>query len=178
MTDDIPPGWSHNPSAWPRRLPGLILALTGLGIATYLGLYQLHVVATVWEPFFGAGSRYILRESSIARLLPVPDALLGAFLYFLEFLAENFGGADRWRTRPWVVVLLGILAALMGIGGVLLAVAQPVLFGAFCTLCLASAACSILLFFAVLDEVRATLHHLRGQRAGGGVDPRRPAART
>jgi uncharacterized membrane protein len=121
----------------------------------------------VWEPFFGAGNRHILRESSIAHALPIPDALLGAFLYLLEFVAESVAGPGRWRTAPWVVIGLGILAALMGLGGVFLAVAQPLLFGALCTLCLASATCSILIFFAVLGEVRAALGHLSRETAAG-----------
>ncbi len=167
MADETPPGWTDNPSAWSRRLPTLLLALCGLGIALYLGLYQLHIVATVWEPFFGSGSRQILRESSIARMLPVPDALIGAFLYFLEVVADSIGGQDRWRTMPWIVLVLGLLALGMGLGSIGLVIAQPTLFGAFCTLCLGSAACSLLLFLGVLKEVRATIHYLRYEKARG-----------
>ena len=165
--DGIPPGWTANPSAWSRRLPGLLLALSGLGIAIYLGLYQLHVLPTVWEPFFGDGSRRILRESSIAHMLPVPDALIGAFMYFLEVMADCIGGQERWRTKPWIVVVLGLLALGMGIGSIGLIIAQPTLFDAFCTLCLGSAACSILLLLATVDEVWATIHYLRWEKARG-----------
>jgi hypothetical protein len=49
---DIPPGWGHNPSKWSRRLPVLLLALADCGIATYLALYQVDVLPTVWEPLF------------------------------------------------------------------------------------------------------------------------------
>ena len=69
MTDKenkIPPGWSYNPSAWPERVPLLIIAAAGLLIALYLGLYQLHIFSTVWEPFFGNGTKKIL-TSSVAR---------------------------------------------------------------------------------------------------------------
>jgi hypothetical protein len=41
------------------------------------------VFTRVWEPFFGEGSRVIL-TSSVSRLLPVPDAALGAFGYLLD----------------------------------------------------------------------------------------------
>jgi len=35
MTDQgVPPGWGHNPSRWSFRLPVLLLALAGCGIAT------------------------------------------------------------------------------------------------------------------------------------------------
>src|SRR3954454_11231365 len=145
MMDDRPPGWSYNPLAWSERLPVLALALAGCAIATYLALYQLDVVAHVWEPFFGSGSRRILKESSIAHLLPIPDALLGAVVYVLDAAADVLGGRTRWRPLPWAVLLLGLISAALGAGGGGLAICQPVLFGAYCTLCLASAACSILM---------------------------------
>jgi hypothetical protein len=50
---DVPPGWDYNPSAWRERLPVLLLGLAGLAVASYLALFQLGVLAEVWEPFFG-----------------------------------------------------------------------------------------------------------------------------
>jgi uncharacterized membrane protein len=167
MDRDIPPGRGHNPSAWAWRWPVLALGLIGCGIATYLALYQVRVLADVWEPFFGNGSTRILRESAVARLLPVPDAALGAFAYLLEVVAGFIGGRDRWRSKPWAVLLTGLAATGLGVTGVLLALSQPLLFGAYCTLCLASAACSVLSFAAAFDEVRACLHHLARRRASG-----------
>jgi uncharacterized membrane protein len=167
MADDIPPGMTHNPSAWRHRLLVLIPALIGLGIATYLGLYQLGVIATVWEPFFGNGSHVILKESGIARALPIPDALLGALAYLTEVIADCLGGESRWRTAPWAVLLLGVVATLLALGGVVLVIAQPMLYGNFCTLCLTSAACSALAFLAALGEIRAALGHLRREKAQG-----------
>jgi uncharacterized membrane protein len=167
MDRDIPPGWSYNPSAWSERWPVLALALAGCGIATYLTLYQVHILSTVWEPFFGNGSTLILRKSAIAHLLPVPDASLGAFVYFLDVVADSIGGHDRWRSKPWAVLLLGLISTGLGFVGVLLAIFQPVLFGAYCTLCLGSAICSVLMVGAVLDEVLASLQHLARQHARG-----------
>jgi hypothetical protein len=163
----IPPGWEHNPSRWAKRLPVLVLALAGFCIAGYLALYQLDVVPTVWEPFFGNGSKRILKESSIAHLLPIPDAALGALMYLAEAVADCIGGPVRWRTKPWAVFLFGLIACGLGITGVVLVICQPVLFGAFCTLCLASAACSLLLAAAALGEVWATWQHLQRQSHHG-----------
>ena len=89
---ELPPGWTYNPSRWSERLPVLALALTGFGIAAYLGMYQLGAFPVVWEPFFGDGSHRILKESSIAHLLPVPDAILGAVVYLLDATAGSIGG--------------------------------------------------------------------------------------
>ena len=99
--NETAPGWSFNPSAWSRRFPAFVLALTGLGIATYLTLFQVGMFAEVWEPFFGNGSKLLLKQSSIAHLLPIPDAALGAIAYFLDALLDIFGGRTRWRTAPW-----------------------------------------------------------------------------
>ena len=91
---DGPPGWDYNPSDWSQRLPIVALALAGFGIATYLALYQWGVLARVWEPFFGDGSRVIL-NSSVSHLLPVPDAALGAIGYLLDAATGVIGGRQR-----------------------------------------------------------------------------------
>ena len=94
-----PPEWHYNPSGWSQRLPIVALAFVGFGIALYLALYQWDVFASVWEPFVGEGSRVIL-TSSISRLLPVPDAALGAFGYLLDAVAGITGGASVGARCP------------------------------------------------------------------------------
>ncbi len=71
-------GETSNPSTWSHRLPVLVLALLGCGISAYLTLYQWHVTASVWDPLFGASSTESVLTSFVSRLLPVPDATLGA----------------------------------------------------------------------------------------------------
>ena len=164
---DRPPGWRYNPSAWRHRLPILVLAVIGFAIATYLTLYQLGVLAEVWEPFFGNGSNRILRQSAVAHLLPVPDAALGAFVYLLDAIADVAGGRVRWRTAPGFVLVFGLIALSLGVVGVLLAILQPTLFGAFCTLCLASAACSVLTAVLAAPEVLAAVQGIRRQKTSG-----------
>jgi hypothetical protein len=184
MTDQqqssgIPPGWDYNPSTWWRRLPTLVLALIGCGVASYLALFQLGVFSTVWEPFFRDGSRGILLGSSIAHLLPIPDAAVGAAGYATEAVLDLIGGDARWRTRPCAAIAFTLLACCFWTGSILLSIFQPVLFGAWCTLCLASASISILILGPAIDELLASLQHLKRQRASGrsvwrafwGLDP-------
>ncbi|HXH81353.1 MAG TPA: vitamin K epoxide reductase family protein [Candidatus Tectomicrobia bacterium] len=171
MTDDParPPGWTANPSSWSQRLPIAGLALLGFAIALYLALFQWGVLPTVWEPFFGAGSRIIL-ESPVSRILPIPDAALGAFGYLADAVTALVGGRDRWRTMPWIVVLFGVAVGPLGAVSVLLVILQPVLLGAWCTLCLASAVVSVAMIGPALDEVLASVQHLRRvQRSGGSL---------
>ncbi|MGH7875641.1 MAG: hypothetical protein ACREQO_25900 [Candidatus Binatia bacterium] len=65
------------------------MVLVGFGIALYLFLYQLGLFLNVWEPFFGNGSRKVL-QSHLTRVLPVPDAALGALGYLIEVAPVMF----------------------------------------------------------------------------------------
>lgn len=162
----IPPGWRYNPSLQSQRFPIIVLAFAGFFIAGYLSLYQLDLIADVWEPFFGAGSRTIL-DSSVSHVLPIPDAALGAFAYLLDAVTGAVGGRDRWRTMPWIVVLFGIAVGPLGVVSVTLVVFQPVLFDAWCSLCLGSAVISLLMIGPAMDEVLASLQHLRREYVQG-----------
>lgn len=164
-----PPGWDYNPSTWAQRLPIVGLALVGFAIAAYLAAFQAGLVASVWEPFFGGGSRRVL-ESWVSKLLPVSDATLGALGYLADAVTGAIGRRERWRTMPWLVVIFGIFVGPLGAVSVLLVILQPVLFDSWCTLCLATAVISVLMIGPAMDEVLASLQHLRReQRAGRGV---------
>lgn len=156
----IPPGWSYNPATWGQRLPIVALAIVGFGIATYLSLFQLKVISDVWEPFFGNGSRKIL-TSGVSKILPVPDAVLGALGYLTDALAGVIGGTKRWRTMPWIVVAFGVFVGPLGAISILLVILQPVLYDAWCTLCLTTAAISIIMIGPAMDEMMASLQYLR-----------------
>jgi uncharacterized membrane protein len=161
-----PPAWDYNPSAWSQRWPLILIALIGFIIALYLGLYQLDVISSVWEPFFGNGSAKVL-NSEVSQALPVPDALLGAFGYLLDAVTGVIGNTSRWRTKPWIVVLFGIATGPLGLVSVLLVIFQPVLVGAWCTLCIVTAIISIVMISPALDELLASLQYLqRVERKG------------
>jgi uncharacterized membrane protein len=171
----------EDPSAWSHRLPAAGLACLGVAVATYLLLFQVGAIGAVWEPLTGDGSRRVL-TSSLAAALPIPDAGVGAAAYALEAVLLVAGGAVRWRRRPWLVLSLGLVAAGVAAGGVALVAVQAFVIGAFCTLCLASAAISMVLFGLAIPEVRASVRHVRhaldrgtpARTAIGG----RPPART
>ncbi len=157
---ETPPGWSYNPSAWPERIPIVVLALGGTAIATYLALYQWRVFSTVWEPFFGNGSEKIL-NSSVSRLLPIPDAALGAISYLLDVVTGIIGGTERWRTMPWIVIVFGLFVGPLGLVSITLVILQPVLFDAWCTLCLSSAVISLWMIGPAMDEMLASLQFMK-----------------
>jgi len=148
------------PSDWRHRVPVILLSLAGFATAAILTLFQLGLLDTVWEPFFGDGSRRVL-TSSLSTALPVPDASLGAAAYLTEAVLEALGGRGRWRGHPWVVLAAGAVAAGLGLAALGLIAAQVFFVRDFCTLCLTSAAISLLIAGLVAPEVRAALRRLR-----------------
>jgi uncharacterized membrane protein len=164
----IPSGWDYNPSAWRQRWPIIGLALIGAAIAGYLALFQLGFIQSVWEPFFGDGSERILTSWVSELLHPIPDAGLGAFSYFLDAVTGVIGGRRRWKTMPWIVVLFGVAVGPLGVVSVTLVILQPALFDTWCTLCLASGVVSVVMIGPAMDEVLASLQHLRRVSRRGG----------
>lgn len=161
--DAIPPGFSHNPTAWGRRALLFALALAGLVVAAYLTLHQVGVIDAVWDPVFGASSS----EAVLTLTEPVPDAAGGVAAYASELALLLVGGSVRWRTRPWACIALGAVLAAGAAVSVALIVIQPAVAGAWCGLCLVSAALSLLLFALGIGEARAALGHVRRTRARG-----------
>jgi hypothetical protein len=163
---DVPPGWSYNPSSWGQRLPLVGIAVAGFIFAGYLSLYQFRVIKEVWEPFFGNGSLKIL-NSPVSTMLPVPDAALGALGYVADAISGVIGGTKRWKTIPWIVIIFGLFVGPLGVVSVLLVILQPVAFNAWCTFCLASAACSIIMIGPAMDELLACLQYMKRCKKAG-----------
>ena len=69
---------------------------------------------------------------------------------------------------PWVVIVFGVAVGPLGLTSVLLVIAQPLLYDAFCTLCLASAMVSLALIGPAFDEVLASLQQIQRVRRAGG----------
>jgi hypothetical protein len=163
---DTPPGWSYNPSDWFQRGPIIAMAFVGFFLSRYLAAYQLGHTAYPWDPFFGDGTRRVL-DSDVSKAWPISDAGLGAVSYMLEALSGLMGGQNRWRTMPWMVVMFGILVVPLGVISIVLVILQPVAVGAWCTLCLITAAAMLIMIAPALDEVVAMSQFLaEAQREG------------
>jgi hypothetical protein len=169
---EIPPGWSYNPSSWHQRAPMIALAFMSWLISRHLAAYQLGYITTIWEPFFGEGTVRVL-TSEVSRAWPVSDAGLGALAYTLEMLMAWMGGKTRWRSMPWMVTFFFILVVPLGIVSIVLVILQPIAVGAWCTLCLASAALMLVMIPFTVDEVVAM-----GQFLAQSVREGKPLWRT
>ncbi|MGE5520675.1 MAG: vitamin K epoxide reductase family protein [Candidatus Dadabacteria bacterium] len=156
----IPPAWGYNPSTWAQRIPLVIIGMVGFCIALYLSLYQMHIIEHAWDPFFGSGTEMVL-ESKLSKKFPLPDALLGAFGYLVDVIAGIIGGEQRWKTKPFMVILFGIAVGPLGLVSIFLVISQPVIVGHWCTLCLCSAALSLVMISPAMDEFLASLQYLQ-----------------
>jgi uncharacterized membrane protein len=163
---DVPEGWSYNPSAWPHRIPVILLASASFLIAAYMAAFQLGYIERVWDPVFGGGTMRVL-TSEVSRAWPVSDAALGAATYLIDLVMVCTGDQRRWRTMPWVVLVFGVLVVPVGVVSVVLIILQPLVVGAWCAWCLVTASATLTVSTLALDEVAATLQLLRHVRRSG-----------
>jgi len=155
--DDIPEGWTYNPSAWPQRMPVMFLALCCWFMSRYMAYYQLGYTDTIYDPFFGSEGTVKVITSALSKSFPIADAGLAAFLYSLEFILGAKGSSRRWRTMPWIVICFGILVVPVGLGSIILICCQPIIVGHWCTWCLLTAGCMLAMISLTIDEAMASL---------------------
>lgn len=161
--DAIPEPWDYNPSNWEQRVRVCLVALVGFLIAAYMGLYQLGLIRTVWDPVFGEQTVQVLDSDlshSMSRWFRVGDAAFGALAYLGDIVFALAGSTRRWQYRPWLVLVFGFDVIPLGIVSVILVVAQGAVVGAWCFLCLVTALISLVLIALAYDEVWSCLKYL------------------
>ena len=162
---DAAPPWDHNPSAWSQRVPLCILATVAFFISTYMALYQWRLVGTVWDPVFGSEATRGVLDSDVSHRMMgwfgMPDAALGAVAYLGDAVFGLAGSTQRWRYRPWLVVLFGIDVIPLGGVSAVLVLVQTLVLGQWCFLCLVTAVISLVLVYWAYDEVWSSVVFLR-----------------
>lgn len=158
------PPWHHNPSSWRQRIPICLLAGVACLISTYMALYQWRLIESVWDPIFGEQTRQVL-DSEVSEIMRrwfrIPDAALGALAYLGDLVFGLAGSTRRWQYRPWLVLLFGFDVIPLGIVSAVLVVMQGAVVGAWCFLCLVTAAISLILVALAYDEVWSSLLYLK-----------------
>ncbi len=157
------PPWTYNPSSWRERVPICILAGVAFLIASYMALYQWRLIDDVWDPVFGDQSKHVL-DSDVSEWMRswfrIPDAALGALAYLGDLVFGLAGSTRRWQYRPWMVMLFGLDVIPLGIVSAVLVVMQGAVVGAWCYLCLLTAAISLSLVVIAYDEVWSCMLYL------------------
>jgi hypothetical protein len=166
-TNDCPKGWSYNPSGWSHRIPTVALAMLCWFFSRYMAAFQLGYIDHIWDPFFTDGTLHVI-TSKISRGFPVSDAGLGALCYTLEALLGWQGNSRRWAGMPWLVFAFAFLVIPVGIVSITLIILQPVAVGAWCSWCLATAACMLIMIVLTAGELAAVLQFLKEVRKKGG----------
>lgn len=154
-----PKGWSYNPSSWKHRIPTVALAMCCWFFSRYMAAYQLGYISSIWDPFFTDGTLRVI-TSDVSKAFPVSDAGLGALFYSLEALLGWQGDRVRFATQPWLVFSFAFLVIPVGIASIVLIILQPLLVGAWCTWCLATALCMLIMIVLTAGEFAATLQFL------------------
>lgn len=161
-----PTGWSYNPSGWEHRIPTIALAMLCWFFSRYMAAFQLGYIDHVWDPFFTEGTLQVI-TSNISKSFPVSDAGLGALCYTLEFLLGWQGSSQRWFNMPWLVFTFAFLVIPVGIVSITLIILQPVVVGAWCSWCLATAACMLMMIILTAGELAGVVQFLNESRRKG-----------
>jgi len=156
---EIPPGWSYNPSSWNQRLPIILMAFLAWMSARYMAAYQLGYIDFIWDPIFKNGTQKVV-TSSLSQSFPISDAGLGALVYTMEVLMGFKGSTRRWYTMPWIVFIFGLMVVPAGFVSILLIMLQPLIVGYWCTWCLLTAICMLIMIALTLDEIVAVCQYL------------------
>jgi hypothetical protein len=131
-----------------------------------MAAFQLGYIDHIWDPFFTDGTLKVI-TSQISKNFPVSDAGLGALCYTLESLLGWQGNSRRWAEMPWLVFAFGFLVIPVGIVSITLIILQPVVVGAWCSWCLATAAFMLIMIVLTAGELAAVLQYLNSARKRG-----------
>ncbi len=155
----IPEPWAYNPSRWGERVVIALVAAIAAVISGYMGLFQVGLIATLWDPIFGAQSEEVLTSNIshfLSRVFQVPDAIMGMLAYLADIILVLAGSTRRWQFRPWLVATFGLVVIPLGLVSFTLVFMQGAVLGTWCLLCLVAALLSLALILLAWDEVRST----------------------
>ncbi len=155
-----PKGWSYNPSGWEHRIPTVALAMLCWFFSRYMAAFQLGYIDHMWDPFFVDGTLRVI-TSNISKSFPVSDAGMGSVCYTLEFLLGWQGSSRRWFNMPWLVFAFAFLVIPVGIISITLIILQPVVVGAWCSWCLATAVCMLVMIILTAGELAGAFQFLK-----------------
>ncbi len=153
----------YNPSTWKQRIYIALIAWVAVLIATYMGLYQWHLIDHVWDPVFGNQTHNVLHSDlshEMRKWMRIPDAIFGAVAYLGDVIFSLAGSTYRWQDRPWLVILFGIDVIPVGVVSVILVFMQGTVVGAWCFPCWITAFISLILIVLAYDEVRCCVLYL------------------
>lgn len=146
----------------------LIADLIAMASLSAVTLYQAGLLRHLPDPpLRGAASDRVAASPPAYWVLHAPDAALGIVSYASTLLLATAGGADRYRTTPWLSQLFA--AKLLGDGLVAVVLLREERRGGngFCSWCLVASAAALLAAPLGLAEGIAATRVMRRARAKG-----------
>jgi hypothetical protein len=128
--------------------------------------YQIGLTKRVPEPPFPLLDADKVDASAQAyEKLSTGDAFLGFVSYAVTMLLAAVGDSRRHQTHPYIPLAMAAKAGVDAAQAAKLTVDQWVRHRAFCSWCLTAAGSTFAVIPAVLPELRAALHTIRGNRS-------------
>ena len=144
-----PPGWQVNPSVAGQRASIVTLGLAGMLLATVCAMHAKGAVR-LWEPL-----PVITAEGWVLPAVPAPLPELDLIGFAAIVLLTMLGGADRWRTRPKLVLANAAAVGLTAGALVVRWTWQYLELGTTSTLFFLTAAAAVAMLPLVADEAYA-----------------------
>ncbi|MDP8922204.1 MAG: vitamin K epoxide reductase family protein [Chloroflexota bacterium] len=148
------------PDLWPRRAT-IVLSLIGVASMAATSLLQTGVVRHLPDlPLPGFDSDKV-NLSTTAYPFGISDGTVGLLSFAANLPLAAFGGPDRARVRPWVVMLAAPKALADGVVSGWYFYQMPTKEKAWCAYCIVAQLASLGILAATLPEARRALAELR-----------------
>ena len=139
-----------------QRRRTALLQTAAAGLLGVVGLYQFGVLRSVPEPPLpGLDADRVDASGEAYAVLRTPDAALGVLSAGVSLVLAGRGGADRYRTTPWLPLALLAKSVVDAAGGTYLLAEQVTKHKRVCSWCTASAALLVASVPVAVPEARA-----------------------
>lgn len=145
-----------------RRRRTLILSLAAIGALAPVAAYQLGAVDHLPDPpgrWFDSDRVDASGEAYLPGM--TPDATTGIVSYAVTLVLAGKGGPDRWRTQPWLPLLLAVKVLADAGSAARLTAEQISKHRRLCAWCLGAAAAVAGTVPQVIPEAKAALSRLQ-----------------
>lgn len=152
----------------PQRRRAIGLTLGAMGALAPVVAYQVGIIRHLPDPpgrWFDSDRVDASGEAYLPGRLP--DATTGLVSYAVTLMLAGRGMPDRWRTEPWLPLVLAGKVVFDAASAGYLTAEQISVHRRLCAWCLAAAAAVGATVPQVLPEAREALRELRRRRHGG-----------
>ncbi len=145
---------------WPRRAT-VVLSLVGVASMAATSLLQTGVVRHLPDPPLPGFDSDTVNLSETAYPFGIPDGTFGLLSFAANLPLAAFGGPDRARVRPWVVMLAAAKALTDAIVSGWYFYQMPTKEKTWCAYCITAQLASLGIAALILPEARRALTELR-----------------